>query len=140
MVKNIEMTNLDKLTKEIRSKIPELMEFKAGCLIKDELCTYIILDSDYQDDVYYQDLETFAIYHDYKDEIIKNCDIIGVEPKLQDVLNWIKIIRVDTEIDGVKELISITFYGAIVKDWDLSKPFLKNQSQELIDNLAGLIK
>lgn len=58
-------------------------------------------------------------------------EILVKEPMLNDVLLWLNKSRKDTDI------LSIMRFTATFR-WDLSKPYLKDQSLELIDSLNTL--
>ena len=56
---------------------------------------------------------------------------VGKEPMLNDVLKWM-IITTEPCLQFEQDVINF------ISIWDLSKPYLKDQSQELIDLLVGI--
>lgn len=141
------MTNLEKLEADIRGKLTRLMELTEGCLIKRGKFTERITFVERSDLV-----ATITIEVGYSDsnwrsisEINKLFTIIGHDPKLNDVLEWIGIkYSDDIEIDCTGQFSKYNYeYESFQYEsdwkWDLSKFLLKDQSQELIDYLAGLI-
>lgn len=115
---------LNELTTEIRKSIPRLMEFSDGCEIisKIEDCyNDIEIESNFiigkNAKFYGEDIFIGGYFYS-----TDNFTIIGHEPLLNDVLQWLSIIsRFDLK-------------------WDLSKSKLSEQSPELINFLYNLIK
>lgn len=139
------MTTAEKLqaiTKDIREKLPRLMQLEEGCFIKDKgtdaigkiVCikgeAYIIewLDSTYR----------YLKYDQCSDDYVKNrFRSLGKEPMLTDVLEWLgtelyTIVTQGLEVYGKDDLYMFT--------WDLSQPYLKDQSEEVIDFLYEFLK
>ena len=123
------MTNLQKLEQEIRTKIPRLMELSEGCLIR------------------FTDGEIIKISQGMLRQI-KNIDyrneeftIIGHEIQLNDVLEWLGMMDYNycqtTEVNLL--CITIESDDYYVSYWDLSKQYLKDQSEGLIKSLSELI-
>lgn len=133
------MKELEELTRDIREKIPRLMELSEGQTLKSLIAHPA---NDICKDSYY----TVGYHEDYSCKIenehieiggyiyIVNRDfeIIGKEPMLNDVLECIK----KTVIADKNE----TAYNIITHNWNLSHPYLKDQSPELIKFLHSLIK
>lgn len=142
---------LNELTNEIRKAIPRLMELSDGCVIVpkyiiSEIYTigknaYLINNIIRLNDGYYYYLDDFTI--------------IGHELLLNDVLQWLKIIETnfDIEYKGVyaiscygnifciqENINEEPFYKTMLINWDLSKSKLSEQSPELINFLHDLIK
>lgn len=143
------MNNLEKLTADIRSRIPRLMGLTEGCLLERKgLHKIVFLDK--EEALFF----IFSIEHFYSDwkslkDINSNYKIIGAEPMLNDVLEWLQIIDWTLAIcsNGVliEEQVQNEYYTVhtelnLEPKWDLSKPLLKDQSQNLIDYLVTLIK
>lgn len=64
---------------------------------------------------------------------------IPQDPMLNDVMEWLQVkSQSDFEIADKRYLTN--FLAFKLSEWDLSKPFLKNQSPELINFLHILIK
>lgn len=68
----------------------------------------------------------------------RDLELVGKEPMLNDVLEWLK--GIDTRIHSINK------YGTIhdtdwcnICSWDLSKPYLKDQPKETIDYLFKLL-
>lgn len=133
---------------QIRKDIPRLMELREGCMLD-----YFINERAYTGKV----VETFTSYFNvYFDGEIKSIDfeldentfkIIGHDIMLNDVLEWIKFnaFNVEFQENGdfnlhreLKLSKSIERYNFV--NWDLSKPLLKDQVEELIKFLYALIK
>lgn len=144
------------------------MELEEGCLVKikfNDYADYIakvieitggnqIADTGDYDDFYVILNSNFLGYEKrYTDD--EDIEIIGKEPMLTDVLEWVKI----TEKYLYSFLVlTVDFYGSICNiyhdsehlssiigynkniKWDLSKPYLKDQSNEVIDFLYNLIE
>lgn len=70
-------------------------------------------------------------------------DLASQTPKLNDILEWLGLkMRTTYAVTCNGEIIKIFSreeVDSINKYWKLEKPYLKDQSQELIDYLAGLI-
>lgn len=139
------MTNLERLEKDIREKLPRLMELTEGCIFKSIKYTYKI--------IYYDKIsKLFKVLYindgdctwKYQEEIY-NQTIIGHDILLNDILEWLGTINQDYTFENNGFL--LYYYedgycrieGSTKPKWDLSKPLLKDQPQELIDYLASLI-
>lgn len=156
------MTHLEKLTQEIREKLPRLMELESGCTFtrKDEFgFTYVneilqvggggqIADTGDYDDAYYD------IYSDRNGiETIRDLDneieeIIGKELMLNDVLEWLSMKGKTIDSYGFDSAGNFLWFNTKLNKfstnpsvkWDLSKPYLKDQSPELVEFLFNLIE
>ena len=62
------------------------------------------------------------------------------DPMLNDVLEWYKNSQYENGVNVMHELLWTQTSEHILKLWDLSKPYLKDQSPELISYLHSLIK
>ncbi len=145
---------LKAVTDDIRAKLPRLMELEKGCLVKYKNEEYEILGIEYgdMDNGYYIDLKLVNECGDLILESLRNVEIIGKEPMLNDVLEWINIVIGETQ-----RVVSIDVYGKMrsaymmgrglgairtlemSSKWDLSKPYLHQQSEELINFLYELL-
>lgn len=133
---------LKELTEKIRKAIPRLMELEDGCMVKysgeiftvGEDCNTLNSDT------------SLHLYELNIDIIEEEYQIIGKEPMLNDVLEWLDIILVDKDIHcEIKKKYIIIYptyndmmYCKKIGKWDLSKPYLKDQSKELIEKLNNL--
>lgn len=132
---------LNELTTEIRKAIPRLMELSEGCEIISKIVDYfnkIEIESNF---IIGKNAE-----FDGEDIVVgdyfystDNFTIIGHEPLLNDVLEWIDTNKCSVSIrkDG------FVFYrmdDLYIVDWDLSKSKLSDQSEQLINFLHDLIK
>lgn len=170
------MKELEELTRDIREKLPRLMELSEGCIVdfKDMTVkfkvTHVFRDlfqNNYylSSPVYYGDPEPRGrqvfkyneqdFISEYSlNEGIKYGDvkIIGKEPMLNDVLEWhqdnySKNSHFEVETFSAEDIkYSIGCFYSYDSDaeiekyfWNLSKPYLKDQSPELIKFLHGLI-
>lgn len=136
------MKALEELTREIREKLPRLMELKDGQRI-------IALKSDEPNDIYVGDIDTIGIsaillesgeieIGGYEYQIGVDYGVVGLEPMLNDVLEWLGLMGVEyISYDGQLYIYKEIETGFI---WDLSKPYLKDQSPELITFLHSLLK
>lgn len=164
------MTTQDKLkiiTDNIRQKLPRLMELEEGCLVEIKINEYVsyiskvigttggnqIADTGDYDDFYIILNSDFEGYEKrYADD--EDVEIIGKEPMLTDVLEWAEntdkylnsflVLTIDfygsiCNIDHDSEHLNIIGYGENIK-WDLTKPYLKDQSKEVIDFLYNFIE
>jgi len=140
---------IESLSDEIRKALPYLLELSEGCLI--EYFEYkrrykvngVDKRSKTRTTLYCSDLSTqynqsstFTYNSNYY-------EIIGREPMINDVLAWLGKVKDERGIlitskgelciydDEVSELFV---------DWNLEKPYLKDQSVELIDFLYSLIE
>ncbi len=157
------MKELEELTREIREKLPRLNELSEGCIVdfKDMTVkfkvTHVFRDlfqNNYylSSPVYYGDPEPRG-RHVFKyneqdfiseyslSEGIKYGDvkIIGKEPMLNDVLEWL-LVKSQSDFEPADKRYLTHFLAFKLSEWDLSKPFLKDQSPELIKFLHSLIK
>jgi hypothetical protein len=140
------MSNYDLLKQKIQEAIPRLKDFTNGCIIEtphwntfsqkfedDNFDEYYIFNSQ----VYTDSNELFCKVSNIElDFDLSKCRF-GKEPLLSDVLEWMKVLH--TEIHSINK------YGHFhdrvwngIYSWDLSKPYLKEQNQELIDYLCTL--
>lgn len=118
----------------IRKAIPRLLEPTEGCKLNFKKKYFL-------ESVEGQVIKNYNKYvlvysKEYDDTFlraIEHCEIFGHDILLSDVLEWLKTISIGGGIDTEK-LHKILYY------WDLSKPRLTDQSEELINFLYNLIK
>jgi hypothetical protein len=124
------MTKLEQLTEEIKKAIPRLMELTDGCIIEAyDYDRYII---GFDAVLLEKDLVR-VIGYDYKATDFK---IIGHPILLSDVLDF--IYKSNAYIYS-KTGEDVAMIHKCIYHYDLSKPYLKDQSEELIDYLHSLI-
>lgn len=160
------MKNLEKITNKIKSKNSRLMELSRGCKIKylplqfknREIPTplpfeFEILGIDgggqIADTGDYSDVYVTLYSHQFDnntyivniDDIDEN-DIIGHDVKLNDILEYLLDKKVKTYLWERYFVIQFKNGGYWVAEifWDLSSIFLKDQKEELINDLIKLIE
>ena len=150
------MKALEELTADIREKLPRLKELENGQKI-------VFLVADIPNSIYTGDIEiigeTATLLTNggvdiggYEYNSRKHFEIIGKDPMLNDVLEWhAKYVSNYSHFEvhdrigkNNKGPIGVFLYygedeGTQFYNWDLSKPYLKDQSAELIKFLHGLI-
>lgn len=130
----------------IRQALPRLMEPTEGCLFKDNWTNEIsekvglyitergkkvaVLRDNSTNEIFVDYSNTFRINLFYKDA---SHTTIGHNIILSDVLEWFRTISTGGGIE-IEKIHKIIYY------WDLSKPYLKDQSEKLINFLYNLIK
>ncbi len=147
------MTQKEKLqavTEDIRVKLPRLMELEKGCLLENdndfiEICKKLPKTSKYNDNFYQGFSYDDNCGHWFYENQIEDLDykIIGKEPMLNDVLEWISLMHIEEIIFKLEK------HCFFIKDdvipindwyeWNLSTPYLKDQSEELINFLYELL-
>ena len=138
---------IEALSNEIRKDLPYLMELSEGCLIEDVNTNETHKVNSFHVQVgnvirlHTTDLSnTFGGGSSFN-YILNHHKIIGHEPMLNDVLVWMKLIK-------QKRAYLISFFGRFYDRnideidicWNLEKPYLKDQSEELINFLYSLIE
>lgn len=130
------------ITADIREKLPRLMKLEEGCIIKDTFDKEkfkIVKDFGYA-------LGLLSLESDVVTKVAKSDlsieKIIGKEPMLTDVLEWL-----DNDyyshfeiIDGKGAIVDYSCEETIIYYIDLSKPYLKDWSEEVIDYLYEFVK
>lgn len=123
----MEVSKLTAVENEIRKVIPRLMELREGCKLelpiynsKNELIETIKSSIGQDFHIISENEIGYAGY--YYEDI--DFDVIGHDVMLNDVLEWNELERGLT----------------IITMWNLSTPYLKDQSEELIDFLFNLIE
>lgn len=139
------MKALEELTQDIREKLPRLMELENGQIIRSLISDPSCLIE--EGEIFVIGKEDCTKLNENSIEIggyiyivNKDFEIIGKEPMLNDVLEWFKYSNVENGINMMYEWIWIDTVKEILNLWDLSKPYLKDQSPELITFLNSLIK
>ncbi|QIY92221.1 hypothetical protein [Chryseobacterium gallinarum] len=140
------MNELEELTREIREKLPRLKELTNGTIIRSKMedwRNFITVDAYYE--IGYSDeygLCSADAYHVNIDGYTYNAksfEVIGKDPMLNDVMEWLQVkSQLDFELADKRYLTH--FLAFKLSEWDLSKPYLKDQSPELINFLHSLIK
>ncbi|MEE3723966.1 hypothetical protein V2H21_01115 [Riemerella anatipestifer] len=153
------MTTQEKLkiiTDNIRQKLPRLMELEEGCLICNKNTSKILKILHTIPYKKGENIEThYAIYNEKYLclSIVLNVDnytIIGKEPMLNDVLEWLQLLPNLLErnedlflyIEGIFCIYDSGWnkFNYTKVCWDLTKHYLKDQSKEVIDFLYNLIE
>jgi hypothetical protein len=139
--KTTKMTNLERLEADIRARLPRLMELTEGCrlIFQDKPKTIMLVDEEPEKYVLvYSENKTGGWY---SAEFIKSkATVIGKDPMLNDVLDWLDIKGIYAFTSDGEMIESYEGWDTPTKSkWNLSKPLLKDQSQELIDYLVTLI-
>jgi hypothetical protein len=138
------MNNLELLKQSIRKNIPSLMEIERGLLFMDKM-----IDKETQQSVscvleFFGSVEYSILYYNHTLDSFGSYstnrpfeNIIGKEPMLNDVLAWFKLSKYKY---AHFEDNYFSIYNSDEKcepiEWDLSKPYLKDQSEELVDFLC----
>lgn len=135
---------LNELKEAIRKAIPRLMELSEGCELEKYGEKHKI--HEVKNEKYYL---TNILGGHIKYEIDRDFTIIGHEPKLNDVLEWLGYNYAIVAGGGflMKNTGDMNFKCIEVPNvdeyrhlkWDLSKSYLKDQSPGLIDFLHSLI-
>ena len=138
------MTNYEVLKEKIQNKILRLKELNNGCIIEkphfnifaqkyipDTFDVYYILNNN----IHNKDGGILCSVEDMDREFILSQCKFGKEPMLNDVLEFIYISKSykNSPIPHEERMI-LNF----LKKWDLSKPYLKDQSDKLIDYLVTI--
>ncbi len=134
------MTNLEKLEKEIRTALPRLMELSEGCRLVRKVdglqCQTISVVNGIASLITAQS-QFKAINTKWAQEYF---NIIGHDILLSDVFEWNYKSKVPNFVISSNGAFTVPKLNYISGEWDLSKPKLNQQSQELIDFLVSLIK
>lgn len=137
------MTNYKKLKQKIQEAVPSLKEFINGCII--ETPHWNMFKQKYEDNLFDVYIIYFGnVYDEDAGFVCNTVDIerhfdlskckYGKEPMLNDVLAWLdKTVGCWSCIVG-----QLTYIRELMVYWDLSKPYLKDQDQKLIDWLVGI--
>lgn len=139
------MKELEELTLEIREKLPRLMELTEGqnleslindssvLIVKGEIFTIGKFDCFLSEKD--NEIEVGGYYY----QAGKEFKIIGRDPMISDVLEWFDENYTIQVNEGFFTRGWFDTEG-LFYEWDMSKPYLKDQSPELIKFLHSLIK
>ncbi len=132
---------LQEIERDVRRVCENLTRFEVGCLIRfsDNLeCPLRIVHFD-SGDVYLWDIVNRITLKRKADSVFRNCEIIGKDPTLHDILRWLLAIEGDTDFIDMQGCFGKWSNGMVVKTdfakWDFTKPFLKNQSDIVVSFL-----
>lgn len=138
---------IESLSNEIRKALPYLMELSEGCLIEDTYNSiiYKVSISTERNILNEKIIQVFGI--DIKNKftikgfiVCRHHKIIGHEPMLNDVLAWLS--NIDTSMYFLN--IYGVFFNRHISNmrifWDFEKPYLKDQSEQLINFLYSIIQ
>lgn len=145
----------------IRQALPRLTELSQGCKLEKDgyyytyLGKFMVNVSPYTDGYYLHHFSSEAVVipkkgkdffiHSLGDKRFKYYNIIGHDIMLNDILEWLK----ELELSGKIKAFEVGFtptgqfvikYGKAIMFWDLSKLYLKDQSEELWNFLYNLIE
>lgn len=141
------MKALEELTQDIREKLPRLKELTIGTIIKSKMedrRNFITVDAYYE--IGYSEEYGLCSADDNHVNIdgytynANSFEIIGKNPMLNDVMEWFKYSDMRDGINMMYEWIWVDTVKEVLRLWNLSKPYLKDQSPELITFLHRLIK
>lgn len=130
------MTNYEKLKQKIQEAVPSLMEIEVGQVFYSKfygeiVATRITRHNNNVMSIYGFDIKDGLPRSEYYPKELK---IVGKEPMLNDVIAWLdKTVGCWSCIVGQH-----TYIRELMVYWDLLKPFLKDQDQELIDWLVAV--
>lgn len=146
------MKALEELTREIRERLPRLMELSDGQRI-------LALINDHSNDIYEGAVEIIGVGAIIKENreieiggysylIDEDYKVFGKDPMLNDVLEWLSLKSDTVDYYGFDSAGNYLWFNHALNKfstnptvkWNLSKPYLKDQSPELINFLHGLIK
>lgn len=142
------MKNIDKLNQKIRKYIPRLMELEDGCMIKYSGEIFTIG----KDCGTWNSETSLHLYELNIDIISEEYQIIGKEPMLNDVLEWLNLLlnknkkykddKIHCNIQKGLLCIYLSYndmwYSRLICKWDLSSHFLKDQSENTINELLNI--
>ncbi|MHA7823669.1 hypothetical protein ACVVIH_12975 [Chryseobacterium arthrosphaerae] len=143
------MKELEELTREIREKLPRLMELSEGQNLKsliadpaNDICKDSYYTVGYHEDYYCKIENEHIEIGGYIYIVNRDFEIIGKEPMLNDVMQYLwKLVEEESEnsddvIFAIGQLNNVFDQHC----WNFNFPYLKDQSPELIKFLHSLIK
>lgn len=130
--------NLQKLENEIRTALPELMELSEGCYLQHNRTVMRIVHVPMNSDLFHlvdtSDDDYCTIYRS-EDKIIEYYKNLGHPVTILHLIKWLGEIgygKLDTDF-------VLRFLGLDDMQLDYSKPLLRDQAPEVIDELCKLI-
>jgi len=140
---------IEALSNKIREALPYLFELSHGCIIEKNndkqkyIVNSVFVDIGRSISLYTSYLHdenrgsSFSFFFD-----AKRYKIVGHEPKLNDVLNWFVRIKKPYYAHFKDSYFYVYNHDDTINilNWNLEKPYLKDQSAELIDFLYSLIE
>ena len=143
---------IDALSNEIRKALPYLMELSEGCLIEDTYNSiiYKVSISTERNILNEKSIQVFGI--DIKNKftikgfiVCRHHKIIGHEPMLNDVLAWLAPSHFGIQLIDIYGMFCDRYlhyirYNSLKVRWNLENPYLKDQSEQLINFLYSLIE
>lgn len=140
---------IEALSNKIREALPYLKNIEVGQIFNSSYYGNIVSTRVNKLKINLINVEIFDIYGFDVNEGLprslvypKECTLVGREPKLNDVLAWLSKI-VNRYYCQFKDGYFYIFYSNgnyIEYKWNLEKPYLKDQSAELIDFLYSLVE
>ena len=141
---------IEALSNEIRKSLPYLMELSEGCVVKyiDDNTMYKINGLSFHTTgkatLYCTDLSTKTKQSCVFPYNTKYYKIIGHEPMLNDVLAWLAPSHFGIQLIDIYGMFCDRYlhyirYNSLKVRWNLEKPYLKDQSEQLINFLYSLI-
>ncbi len=141
---------LKAVTEDIRSKLPRLMKLEKGCLVFNTRTEHrgeileVFANKKRNNPTYLVHwISSMPLVNTYdEDYLLPEIEIIGKEPMLNDVLEWLEkgksanTFNINSRGAIFIEFSATSGYCGI---WDLSKPYLHQQSEELINFLYRLL-
>lgn len=140
---------IESLSNEIRKALPYLMELSEGCIVEyfEDKTRYKVNGIDnrsklritlYCSDLstQYKQSSTFTYNSNYY-------EIIGHEPMLNDVLAWLNKIEQNKVCFMYYNGYFFNYNDGVILlgiSWNLEKPYLKDQSVELVNFLYSLVQ
>lgn len=152
-----DMTTAEKLASveaQIRKDIPRLMEVRQGCILFNKITNHfqkVYLET--QHFVLLNNLNiTYLDFHSFRKNELDDFEIIGHDIMLNDVLEWLKCLGFLSECSSIysdgesfcrEELVydnddNFLYKKTTCSDWYLPSPYLKDQSEELINFLYNI--
>lgn len=121
---------MKELEDKIREALPHLKELTEGCFYgyDDEPCIKIVFKD--ENEVSFINILTFDKISMLTIDSFNHLDLelIGKDIMLNDVLNWLTTFERNT----------VKYVDEILCEWDLTSPYLKDQSEALINYLNEL--
>ena len=136
---------IEALSNEIRKALPYLMELSEGCIFFNQKRGYfkahhIRIIGHF--DLSRTHLITACVEGNSNANFYYplSCELVGHEPMLNDVLAWLSNIGSSAYFLNIYGVFFNRHISNMRIVWDLENPYLKDQSEELINFLYSLIK